>query len=73
MKTLVRILLIAGLVFVVFGHIKWIDYAGFPIESKAWLIEFPIIPGYAFLVMGWSGLLAERVCALVAGRSNQAA
>ena len=66
MKTLVRILLIAGLVLVVYGHLAW----GISRTNPDWkvpLLQFPLIPGYAVLVMGWSGLLAERVCARIAG------
>ncbi|MEK7711249.1 MAG: hypothetical protein AAB341_05070 [Planctomycetota bacterium] len=67
MKTLVRILLIAGLMLVAYGHLAW-GTSKLNAASKVPWLQFPLIPGYAVLVMGWSGLLAERVCARIAGR-----
>jgi hypothetical protein len=67
MKTLVRILFIAGLALVIYGHLAWgISRLNAPYKVP-WL-QFPLIPGYALLVMGWSGLLAERICACIAGK-----
>ena len=67
MRTLVRIMLIAGLVLVAYGHVAWATSKLNPDWKVPWL-QFPLIPGYTVLVMGWSGLLAERVCARIAGR-----
>ena len=66
MKALVRILLIAGLVLVAYGHFAW-GASRLNTDWKVYLLQFPLIPGYALLVMGWCGLLAERVCARIAG------
>ena len=66
MKTLVRILLIAGLVLVAYGHLAW-STSRVNADWKVPLLQFPLIPGYAVLLMGWSGLLAERVCVRIAG------
>jgi len=66
MKTLVRIILFIGLVLVAYGHLAWGTSRINP-DWKVSLLQFPLIPGYAVLVMGWSGLLAERVCARIAG------
>ena len=68
MKSFVRALLALGVVLVAFGHVKWIDYKHFPLDSKAWLIPFAIIPGYAALVMSWTGLLVERLSERLAGK-----
>ena len=70
MRTFIRTLFALGLGLLAFGHIKWIDYRHLPLDAKVWLIPFVVIPGYAALVMGWTGWLMDRLFTRLSGKRS---
>jgi hypothetical protein len=59
MKAAATVLLALGIVLVLVGHAQWAVSHRNPVGKLPWLAS-QIIPGWSLMIMGWTGLVAER-------------
>ncbi|MBU0617558.1 MAG: hypothetical protein KKI02_07560 [Planctomycetes bacterium] len=59
MKTAATVMLTLGIILALVGHAQWAVSHRNAVGKLPWLAS-QIIPGWSLMIMGWTGLVAER-------------